>query len=380
MKNTFSLLALCLIMIIVGVSWGIYEYAAAHHLTVVEVETIIKKYFAPPPPRVVKPPAPVKPPTPPVPSRPVTPTPPAPVVVRPVPPLPPPQMTAEEACQMIDQAEEDYKRLRFLDASANLTLVLKAHLSPELTERAVELNKKCLTFNEVIQSIPKDEMKDLNGMVSIQYTSGQTIVARLLEEKRDHIKVKRQILEKTISIKEIHRYTKLSPEDYQNILMENYQKRVNRLHNPTAEDYYQLALECYKDHLYPQALAMLELVWAKDKDLLEPTTAANNNQDNGLNPNNNSPLLLPIPTAEVGQKRAEADKYYNEGKEHLEKTFDKGPDFDKENEEALKCYRKAMELYRGIQAARPDDDSLDARIEEIGNALIYIHKQTRLKH
>lgn len=377
MKTFKKILVFTLLTILfagAGFIWGVSEYShnngistpAAVNAIMVYLglqkdknapAEIAKKPDPPEPPRPPKPPQPPKPPEPPIPIT--------------------PKMDSETAQKILTDAETDYKLLRFETASAQLNKVLKGEPTPELIQQAIELNRKCIAFNRLLKPITLDDMTDLSGMVKMKLANGQEIVAKLLDESNSSVRVNYQGMEKTYLIREISNYTKLSGEDYKKLLQTEYEKKLIRLDKPTAMDYYRLAVFCYKGQLYNDSLNMLELAWEKDENIADAVGGTK-----PAPPPDDPPP--PEPTVDLtgldGKEQiALAQKYYAEGKEHMENTFDKGPDFDKENENARTAFKKSLEIYRKLQEKKPDDDTLALRIEEIEKSLIFIRKQTRIK-
>jgi len=369
-------------------------------------------------------------------------------------------MSVEVAQQIIAEAEDDYKQFNFNSSTDKLKKVIKANPSPVLAKQAVDLSHKCDVFNKLIKNMHRDDMSDLNGLVEIQFNAGQPIIAKLIEERETSITVKQDETEKEIPLKEINRYTRLTQEEYRGKVRAEYQKRLSRLSNPTAKDYYQIALYCYKEQLNEEALSMLELAWGKDEQFLaslssnlseQPLVAGNQNaetkkqlaqadeyykkgkehMDKVLNKgpdfdkenelanesfnsaleiyqklqpvvggleerikniedyldlissNYPEPPAVPERNPATDKQLAQANEYYKKGKEHMEKTLNKGPDFDKKNDLERESFKSALEIYRSVFAAEgsnPDDSFLESRIKDIENCLLYIRKQTPIKH
>jgi tetratricopeptide (TPR) repeat protein len=368
LKKTLVFTLLTLLFASAGFIWGVSEYSLNNGIPTPVAVNAIMVYLgfqrdknAP-----VEKPEPPKPPEPDKPHKPPE---------SPKPPSPH-RMTVEAAQKILSDAEADYKLLRFESASGQLTKVLKGEPTPELTQQAIELNKKCIAFNRLIKPIRLEDMTDLSGMVRMKLSSGQEIVARLIEEGNSSVRVNHQGMEKTYQLKEISSYTKLSAEDYKKLLKTEYEKKLIRFDNPSAMDYYRLAIFCYKGQLYDESLNMLELAWEKDEAIADLVSG-----DKPVPQTDDPKPPEPIDLSGLDDKEqiALAQKYYAEGKDHLENTFNKGPDFDAENEKARNAFKKSLEVYREIRKNKPNDDTLALRIEEIEKSLIFIRKQTRIK-
>lgn len=362
MKKLIIFSLICMVLVIGGFIWGIYDYASIHNISTSEVTNIIANYLTPKEPPIIKPPEPVIPP-------PTPPKPPQPVIPPPPPPKPPkPSMSEDAARQIIADAENDYKQFNFDESAEKLKKVIKGNTSPILTKQAGELRRKVNVFNTLLNNMPRENLSDLNGLIEIQFNTGQPIIAKLIEEKKTYIIAKQDGIEKEIPLREITCYVKLTPEEYKSKLRSEYQTKLSRLTNPTAQDYYQITTFCYKKQLDPETLLMLELAWGKDEQLLISLS--------GKSP---EPLIDPNQTVVPENQVALAYEYYKNGKDHLDKTLNKGPDFDKENELAKESFKSALAIYRELQEIKPNDSFLEGRITEIEQYLLYIRKQTPIK-
>jgi hypothetical protein len=380
MKKKIIAFFVCLLFIAIGFGWGIYEYSSKNGLSIQDVINVVSAYFKtkPEPKPTAKPEETVvktveSKPKPPIEIKPT-------VIPNGIPyGITPPKlaMTLEAAQELLSQAETAYKKMDFDGAMNTAKKVISANPSPIITRQASDLNRKCTVFKSTVKDIKKEEVRQ--GMVEIQYSNGQSSLAQLLGETKTSVKVNENGIEKEIPLSNLSRYTKLTNDDYLAKMRGDYQKKLSRLTNPTAKDYHQLAINCYKKQLNPETLAMLELTWEKDEKYLVSVSGAT--LDTTEQPittstiNKNPPPVLN--ETEFAKRLKEAEALYEQGKEHMEKTYDKGPDFDSENKKARDTFRASLNIYTQLREMNPDDKDIEAKITDIEYYLVCIRKQSR---
>ena len=369
MKKNIIAFLICLLFIAIGVGWGIYDYSAKNGMSIQDVINVVNAYFKPKPE-----PKPIVKPQPTV----VTPAetkPKPPIEIKPTVITPPkPAMTLNAAQELLAQAESEYKNLNFEEAMNTAGKVISANPSPIITKQAADFNRKCVVFNSALKDIKKEEIKQ--GMVEIHYSNGQSSMAQLLDETKTGIKVNENGIEKEIPLSGLSRYTKLTNDDYLAKMRGDYQKKLSRLTNPTAKDYHQMAISCYKKQLDPEALALLELAWEKDEKYLAAASGAPESAI--VNPAENKNPPSTATNAEFTKRLKEAESLYHQGKEHLEKTLYKGPDFDDENQLAKDTFKASLEIYRQLREIKPNNTAIQAKIDDIEYCLMAIRKQSSI--
>lgn len=338
--------------------------------------------------------------------------------------------------EIIKEAEVSYAQLDFDGALKKIERFSGKEIPTPYVTQADKLKQKCLTFKELVAEISPKEMTSFEQRVEITLITGIMLEGQLIEETDNSLRIKTGYTERELALgTEVASYRKVTLQEYQAKLRREYEKRRQGLKgNALAQDYYQLALYCYKNRINDGALEMLETAWDKNPALVQiiredkakrlyisyqllvennllksaervktklkekypdskylglmqmsPVQSSPGKPSSQPPPSEPSdrpaPVELPVisKTAEPDKSKwskqiEEAEHHYEEGRVHLEKTFERGPDFKRETERASECFRKALKIYQELESTNPGDRSITTQIEEITRLLIYLRK------
>ncbi|MFC1524813.1 hypothetical protein ACFL5I_00325 [Planctomycetota bacterium] len=388
MNKLVWFLLVSILAVLVGVSWGFYEYQTEHSLTIQEVIDGLfngaprqTKSSCPPP--IAAPFVPV--------SKTVTSKPTLPLAV---------------IESVLSDAQKLYEQLRFQEAQVKLAVVAdKIH--GELAPRYYKLKGKCDIFARLIADMAPGEILPLEGFTEIKLTNGSIVtgfwVTRteqtiILNVEGDEIPYPRIL---------IADYKKFTCEDRYRQLTQEHQRRLSQLANeaPVLE-YVCLSLFCYKHQMNEHALKLLEEALKRDPELLNTVRqdkarglyeayqylAVRNQQERAellkkrllksypetkyarwIKQGKSINLVRP----KVKLKTEEGDKYFEEGRVHLRNTFRRGPDFDTENKAAVEVFHQALACYQEAQILDPEDIEIHKKIREVNQCLVLCRQQTR---
>jgi hypothetical protein len=397
--NIFSVL-LCVIIILVGVFWGAYDYKNDYQISWIEikqglfntsvnqsVETIIPSV------RTEKSKTPV-----------------VSSVIKPV------SATASDQFveSVLNEAEKYYNQLRFLEALLELKSLVD-NVPVSLFDRYKDLKHKNETFLGIITDISLTETA-ADNLVEIKLADGNVISGTLLSEKYEYIIVQVNGKEITYRRPQILSYKKLNLQERQQQLLNEYRnKRVQLEADPAALQYVNIAIFCYRNQLNNYVLELLGKALQKDGQLLNtyredkarglyedyhdlrksgsydkaevirerlltkyPETKYAHMIKNGLQENEVGLQKNEVsPQGNESRLKAQSgDKYFEEGKKHLENTFKRGPDYEQEGKAATDDFRKALEFYEAARNIMPGSE-INNKISKTNQCLLMCMQQFR---
>ncbi|MEK7450211.1 MAG: hypothetical protein AAB019_12115 [Planctomycetota bacterium] len=430
MKQLIVLFMLALLIIVIGFAWGIYQYRSQHGFNTGEIIEGIKTSFglteSPEPEPVIS----VSLEHQPDPKDPSKSTSegklPEPASVTPIDVTPKYDLEAGIAGKIIKEAEVFYQQLDWPKALKKLEPVLGSKVEPGMMSQGKELKNKCQTFWELLSDITPEEMSPLNNWVKIRLNHGVQMEGQLIKETGQGLRVRLNNFETEIPATQISSYQKLTPAERRIQLKKEREKKLAVFGpEPTAYQYYETGVFCYKNQLMDEVVPLLEKAWEKDKNILTTVKdeqarslyesylffKENNSKDKmveslrkleekfpqskyvalvkkrgNASVDKPNPVLEPAPvviSATLTDNEAQtiikqADEYYEEGLVHLQKTFERGPDFDEENNLALSSFRDAIKLYEQALQNKPKDAWLQNRYNETIQCVMTARKQKRL--
>ncbi|MEK7448890.1 MAG: hypothetical protein AAB019_05330 [Planctomycetota bacterium] len=346
--------------------------------------------------------------------------------------------------RLIKEIEGDYQKLDWNKALEKLESALITGADQAVQKQGEELKNKCETFRKLLVDIPPEAMVPLVDLVRIELISGRFLEGQLVQRTGQGLQVRFKEFTGEIPLDQIYFSEEIKPEARKLELEREYEKYLELLPaDPTAYQYYELAVRGYKSQLGERILPMLEKAWEKNYDLIAVVqeeeardlyerglfyrechlqskmdeTVKNlevkfpesnylvkikeiqsqdlaqltkviqpNSQVKPLEPDSSSGVvegvneLKPIVRNDEAQKLInEANKIYEQGFKHYAKTDERGPDFDEENEKALIAFSKATSLYEQASQTRPDDAWLQDRLRNSRQLWATVRKQGHLR-
>lgn len=177
------------------------------------------------------------------------------------------QKAAETA---LTTAEQMYAAARFEDAHKALQPVLNADVDKPIAARAATLAARARAAADVLDDISDAERASNTDMVDVILLSGNPMRGQLISETPAEVTIKKQGgIVFTMSKAKVKEVKRLDPKQLQESLETEVATRLKRISAPTATDFYDLAVYCYRNRLDGRVGELVDKALAKDPALVK---------------------------------------------------------------------------------------------------------------
>ncbi len=354
----------------------------------------------------------------------------------------PQSMTDKAAQTVLAAAEKLYKEAQFAGAVEKLQSVLNSSVEKPLEERAARLSGRARTFADVLDDIPDNQRANPDNMVDVVLMSGNTMRGMLVADTPGEVRIRRPGgLEMGIRKSQVKEVLKLDLARVHEQLEGELAAQLKKRSAPTATDYYELAVFCYKNRLDHRVAEMLEKALEKDPNLnkslhhqkaknmyeayvwfmgrgnqkdakrlqdqltakyadtpyakmlqetIEELAAATKGStaggggegplaagDNGGSGSEAGPTPSSGATEQVKELVAKANKLYDEGMDHFNRAEPGSPNRKEENQKAFQCFNQSLGLYEEAWALSGGDNALARRIDQVRSVKVLTFRRQK---
>lgn len=167
----------------------------------------------------------------------------------------------EEGKKLYMTSEYESAKKRF-DEIVTILTETDRQSAPEYRQ-ACNYSKRCHVFGALAGSIPHLELSDGRGLYEIDLDIGKTIVARVLRDDGDRVKIQQNGgIESEFTSDQIDDMRKLSPDAYRRMLKKEYSGRRAKADFKADFDIFGLALYAIQNKLREQITPVLEETFA----------------------------------------------------------------------------------------------------------------------
>lgn len=337
----------------------------------------------------------------------------------------PPTLEGKAAETVLTAAEKLYHDALF-QAAADKAQTLVSSSDRAIADRAASLAGRARACAEVLDDISESERTSAANIVDVVLMSGNPMRGTLLSDTPGEVTIRRPggIVFK-LSKSRVKEVVKLDSKTISEGLEAELASRLKKLSAPAATDYYDLAVYCYKNRLDARVGELLEKALDKDHNLAQSlrqvkaknvyeayvwftgrhnqkeakrvqdlllakykdteyakmlqdtiTEVASTQKAGGADPETKGDDAgggdagggeshAPTPGGSAATREAveQANKLYDEGMAHFEKSEPGAPNRREENKEAYQCFNKALDLYE--QALSQGASGLERRLDEV---------------
>ncbi len=327
---------------------------------------------------------------------------------------------------VLSAAEKLYQAAEFKTAAEKLQPLVASAPDKKIGERAARLAGRARTCAEVLDDVADSERSSPENVVEVVLMSGNPMRGTLVSDTPGAVTIKRAGgIEFKISKSRVKEVVKLDQTAVRAALEAELAAQLKKRSAPTATDYYELALYCYKNRLDARVSELLEkalekdpnlgktlhhdkaknmyeaYVWftgrgnAKDANRLQEILAAKYSDTpyagmvketieevasatgssgsvmpetgNGEQSGDGEPG--PGPSLGSGSEQARemvarANKLYSEGMEHFDRSEPGAPNRKAENQKAFQCFNEALNLYEEAYGLTKDG-GLAGRLDQV---------------